>query len=110
MKDLKWNVYIYNEDLDSIEIYNIFNHESFREDIINIYNNTKDNFNTFKSQIKRYIYKNFYTNHATDFKWKIFFLPDGYKYGVHIVNIYDQLTLNEEIFINYIWYNYKENE
>ena len=109
MKNLTWNIYTYDNDRDSIIIYNIFEHESFSKDIEDIYSNTKEDFNKFKTQVKKYLYKNFYGNHVTNPKWKIFILPEDYKYDVHVVDVYGQLTLNEDIFMNYIWNNYKEN-
>jgi len=110
MKEPKWNIYIYDVNTDSIAIYNIFEHTAFRQDMENAYTDAKGDFAVFKKLVKKYLYKNFYHNNAYDNpKWNIFILPEDYKYGCHVVDVYGQLTLNEDIFMQYLWNTYNDN-
>ena len=99
---MKWNVYIYNINRQKIEAYNIFEHGFFLHEIKNAIKkaNSKDNFEErLKSELRYYFW--------SKAEWEVIIAPwCGNKNPDEIkVDVYDQVMMNWEIFVDYVWEN-----
>jgi len=102
---MKWNVYYYNVNKQKIETYNIFEHGSFVyyiEEAIKEYNDKE----SFAEQLKRELRYYFWSKA----EWEIIISPwCGNKNPDEIkIDVYDQVMLNWNIFVDYVWEN-REN-
>lgn len=123
-KNLKWIVY--GDDFNSREIvkYNIFDHMSFVEDVYKIKKKFKNDFESFSKEVKRSLMYYFWSKCEYEViitDWPTSFVtqksiediketPSGRVDGVQLekgikVDIYDQVGLNWDAFINYLWNN-----
>ena len=103
MDKMVWNVYVENFNRKCIEPYNILNHSSFSADIEKAYKKHKDDFDAFSEAVKRSLMY-YYWSKA---EWEIILGPwCGAKSGKDMeikVDVYDQVMLNWETFIKYVW-------
>lgn len=103
MQKMVWNVYYENFNGREIQSCNIFDHYSFSEDVKKIYKKYKDDFDTFSKEIKSSLMYYFWSKA----EWEIIIgpwcgqnrIPDA----KIKVDVYDQVMLNWDIFINYVW-------
>ena len=128
-----WNVYVENRNTKRIEIYNIFEHASFRKDVEEAYATcrTKDE---FVEQLKRSLMYYFWSK----CEWEVIItewpthIPieevnrlvaevekycehyDTYPHNIGVnlpvaekIDVYDQVMLNWEVFSNHVWYTLK---
>lgn len=102
-KKLEWNVFYYDINRKKIDTYNIFDHGSFvkwaQKDLKDIEN--KDDFaKALKSNLMYYFWGKA--------EWEVLITPwvggDREK-DVIKVDVYSQVMLNWEIFLNYVWSN-----
>ena len=99
---MHWFVYRENFNQRKIEPYDIFNHHSFNEDIKDIYKKNKDDFDSFSEQVKRSLMYYFWSK----CEWEVIISdwPPSTKEKVEEkVDAYDQVMLNWDIFIKYVW-------
>ena len=103
MEKLVWNVYIENINKGQIEVYNIFDHRGFNEDLLKIYNESKDNKDEFLIKLQRSLQYYFWSK----CEWEIILSdwPPSRKFNDKKVSVYDQLVLNWNIFTEYVWNN-----
>lgn len=101
--ELIWNVYIENINERHIEIYNIFNHYMFRQDLFEIYNKFKDDKDNFLSEIKKSLMYYYWSK----CEWEIILSdwPPSKKFNEMKISVYDQINNNWHIFSEYIWNN-----
>lgn len=108
MKELQWYVYTENINKREIEIYNIFDHSSFKKDIINSFNENWNESDIIESAIAfREKVKNIVSYYFSGkCEWEIILsdwppAPEG-KFNKKKISVYDQLMLNWNPFTNYI--------
>lgn len=108
MKELSWNVYVENINKQEIEVYNVFDHSSFKKDIIEAFNaswNESDiigSIKVFKEKTESIALYYFWSK----CEWEIILsdwppTPEG-KFNKKKISVYDQLKLNWNSFTNYI--------
>ena len=102
---MKWNVYIHNINLDKIEKYNIFEHGSFMKDLEKACQEceSKDMFaEKIKSELRYYFW--------SKCQWEIVISPwVGSSKPCDIkIDVFDQVMMNFDIFVDYVWDNRKE--
>lgn len=102
---LEW--YVYLEDINKriIITYNVFNHYSFYEDlkkIIKKYKTIED----FSKELKRICMYYFWSK--CEYEIIITCWPKWDKFKEEKIDVYSQLNLNWDKFVNYIWDNKKE--
>lgn len=107
---LNWYVYRENYNTKEIEIFNIFEHTRFKNEVISLINNklTKEE---FKEKIRSllfyyYAFKCEYEVVLTSFPYHI---KDNNLTVGRKIDIYQQVMLNFEQFINYLWSMRNEN-
>ena len=104
---LKYNVWIFNFNQQEIEIYNVFRHYGFFKTIKKIlleYETIED----FSEQLKKEVMYHFWAKA----EWEIIIQPWSgccdIKKTAKKIDVYDQLTMNWEHFVKYIWDNKQE--
>ena len=99
---MKWNVYYYNINRQKIESYNIFEHGSFAHYVKEAIKKYKEK-ESFTEQLKRELQYYFWSKA----EWEIIITPwCGNKSPDEIkIDVYDQVMLNWEIFVDYVWNN-----
>lgn len=107
---MEWYVYIENINRKCIEKYNIFEHYSFLEDIKKAYKEADGNFQLFENKVKSSLTYYFWSK----CEWEIILSdwppsPEKFGFKKEKVDVYSQVMLNWNIFINYVWDNIKEN-
>ena len=125
-----WNVYRENANTKKIEVYNIFDHASFKRDVQEAYATCKTQ-KEFVEKLKRTLMYYFWSKCEweviiTDWpthvsvaevermsaeiaKYEADYGHKPYSTGVNLkvaekVDVYDQVMLNWESFVNYIWF------
>lgn len=101
MHKMVWNVYVENFNKKEIEVYNIFDHVSFDNGVKKAYKQHKDDFDAFAESVKRELMYYFWSK----CEWEIILSdwPPSGKFDVKKVSVYDQIMLNWETFIHYVW-------
>lgn len=102
---MEWNVFWYNINLRQIEVFNIFEHGSFYDDIKRAaqqYENQEEFTKYLKSSLMYYFW--------SKSEWEIIVCP----WCSHIeednskkIDVYEQVVNNWNIFSEYVWNNRK---
>ena len=102
---LEWNVYIENINKRIITTYNVFEHYSFYKDLKKEIK-TCDSIEEFSDKLRR-ITMYYYWSKC---EWEIILScwPKWDKFREEKIDVYSQLSLNWDKFVNYIWNNKKE--
>lgn len=102
---LEWNVYHYNINKHKIEPYNIFDHYSFREYVkkaIREHLIKEDFIEQLKLELRYYYW--------CKAEWEVIITPwcGGDREDAIKIDVYDQVMLNWDKFVEYVWENRKE--
>ena len=111
MNMLEYNVWTYNINKRKMEQYNIFNHGSFIRKIKNIFlenDNLFFSIEDFSLQLKRETMYYFWAKA----EWEIVIQPwcgcRDVEKTAQKIDVFDQLMMNWNIFVKYIWDNQQE--
>lgn len=102
---LEWNVYIGDINKRRITIFNVFEHYSFYKDLkkeIKIYKNIEE----FADRLRRIVMYYFWSK--CEYEIILTCCPSWDKFKEEKIDVYSQLDLNWDKFVNYIWDNKKE--
>ena len=102
---LEWNVYIGNINKRMITTFNVFEHYSFYKDLkkeIKIYGNIEE----FADRLRRIVMYYFWSK--CEYEIILTCWPSWDKFKEEKIDVYSQLDLNWDKFVNYIWDNKKE--
>ncbi len=101
IENLEWNVYIEDFNSRCIKKFNIFDHYFFVEDVVQLYEEYKVDFNSFYKEIDRVLRYYFWSK----CEWEIILSdwPPSDKFKEEKISIYDQIKLNYDVFIKYVW-------
>lgn len=102
---MEWNVYHYNINKNEIEVFNIFEHGSFMESLRKTCMECKSKdmlADKIKSELRYYFW--------SKCQWEIIISPwVGRKEPCDIkIDVFDQVMMNFDIFVDYVWKNRKE--
>lgn len=102
---MEWNVYFYNVNHQKIETFNIFNHRYFTGYVKQHLQTCTDK-DSFAEELKSELRYYFWSKS----EWEIIIKPwVGNKTpGEEKIDIYAQVMLNFNIFLDYIWNNREE--
>lgn len=99
---LEWNVYHHNFNKDEIEVYNVFDHWRFQEDLRSLVNEckTKEEFGERLNRDLMYYY-------WSKSEWEVLVYPwCGSRNDKPIkIDVYDQVRNNWNVFLDYVWEN-----
>ena len=102
--NLEWNVWYYDQNIDKIRPFNIFGHKGFNNDISYIFTQSPRIFNItpFKKEIDKIAMYYFWCKAEYEVN-----LCDWFKGDAKAkIDIYTQLKLNWDRFIDYLWNEY----
>lgn len=102
---MKWNVYVYDFNQNKIEVYNIFKHGSFMEDIKKAYRECKSK-DEFAEQLKK-AFRYYYWSKC---EWEVIISPWlGRKNSCDLkIDVYSQVANNWHVFLDYVYNNIEE--
>lgn len=100
---LTWNVYIEDFNNKCIKIYNIFEHYAFKNELIETYNEFKEDKDKFLSRVKQLLQYYYWSK----CEWEIILSdwPPSKKFNDMKISVYNQVENNWHIFSEYIWNN-----
>ena len=103
---LMWNVYYADFNEGRIKTMNVFEHYRFWEDCIK---NVKKNKND-KEAFEKQLLKDLMYYYWSKCEWEIVIehFPPSSRTEARKVDVFNQISLNWNIFINYVWDNRKE--
>ena len=99
---LEWNVYIENINKRMITTFNVFEHCSFYKDLkkeIKIYENIEE----FSDRLRKIVMYYFWSK--CEYEIILTCCPKWDKFKEEKIDVYSQLNLNWDKFVNYIWGN-----
>ena len=99
---MKWNVYIENINKREIEVYNIFNHYNFLKDCAEAALNYSDK-SDFSTQVKRNLM--YYYGYKCEWEIILSDFPPSKRFKEKKVDVCQQVMLNYDKFIDYVWDN-----
>ena len=99
---MTWNVYYYNFNAKKIETFNIFDHWKFNEDVQSDLNKCR-NREDFARLLKSHLFYYF----CSKCEYEVLISPwiGNSREGAIKVDIYDQVMLNFDKFLDYVWTN-----
>ena len=98
---MEWNVYRHNINRKKMEVYNIFDHSSFREDVEALFRECTEK-EEFAERLKRILSYYFWCKAEHE----IIIAPwvgGDKKKEAEKIDIYSQVMNNFDVFINYCW-------
>lgn len=105
----EWNVYISNFNHGVIETYNVFTHYSFLEDCRRTLKQYNKNYKAngvfdrdeFSKDLGRILMYYFWSK----CEWEIILQhwPESERFKDEKIDVYDQIRLNWDIFVDYVW-------
>ena len=100
---LEWFVYCEDVNRRVIEPYNIFNHVGFLKDCCKAAEMHSDNKDVFAAEVERWL-KYYYWAKC---EWEIILSswPNDERTKKEKIDVYDQVMLNFDVFIDYLWNN-----
>ena len=100
---LIWNVYIQDFNNKCIKTYNIFDHYGFKQDLVKLYDEFKEDKINFLYNVDLSL-KYYYWSKC---EWEIILSdwPPSKKFNEMKLDVYSQIKNNWHIFSEYIWNN-----
>ena len=105
-RNAKWMVYIYNINSRRIEKYNVFDHYRFREDCDKARRKYRADFKEFEKEVRTSLRYYFWSKIEWELNLTGLFSCEKDKEEEKKIDVYDQVELNWEQFINYSWNSY----
>lgn len=108
MKKLEWNVYVADFNSKEVKKYNIFNHFYFKKDCDKAWSECKDKNGFINTKFAEDIRKNLAYYFWSKCEWEIVIssFPESDRFKDKKVDVYEQVMLNWEHFMNYLWNYY----
>lgn len=103
--ELNWNVYYYNQNIDKIEPFNVFSHRNFYRAVLDIFGKYQ-HMDEFEEAIEKEAMYYFWCKAEYEVVVRGLFEQRAW----HKVDIYDQLKLNWDRFIDYLWNEYQNTQ
>ena len=100
MNNMVWNVYYHNFNKNKIEIKNIFTHGGFNKGVKEILSKCKT-----KEELAEELEKELQYYFQSRAEWETVIKPwcGGGDYEGIKIDIYDQVMLNFDVFVDYVW-------
>lgn len=100
-----WNVYYHNPNKDQIIPYNVFAHGGIRKDIYNAVKQEKN-----KEEFAEILRKSLMYYYWSRAEWEVIISPwcGGRNTKKIKVDVFDQVLMNWDLFLDYTWNNRKD--
>lgn len=102
---LKWNVFIGNWNTKKIMVHNVFDHDRFYEACVEAKNTYTDK-DEFAFQVKSAMM--YYYWSKCEWEVTIHHWPEAKNFNNRKIDVFEQVTLNWDRFIDYLWNNREE--
>lgn len=101
MRDMEW--YVFVEDINGRKIakYNIFDHDSFMKGIRKAYKKYRNDRGAFDKEVKSLMF--YYFHSKCEWEVIISSWPPSDRIPEIKVDVYEQVMLNWDVFIEYVW-------
>ena len=98
---MEWNVYTYNFNARKVEPHNIFKHSGFIKDCQKALKEFKDDKEQFIEAVRRSLMYYYWSK----CEWEIVIsdFPPRPDFPDAKVDVYDQIRLNWDVFVDYLW-------
>ena len=95
---MEWNVYYYDFIINEIKIYNIFNYIDFK-------NAVEKDLHRFRSRYEfaKSLRSHLITYFCSSDRWEVLIDSPTGDIDKLIVDVYDQVMLNWDVFVDYCW-------
>ena len=103
---LVWNVFLENFNAKRIDVYNIFKHTALCDDLAKSLKKNKDDKEAFASDLKRSLM--YYYWSKCEYEIILTSWPEMKGFHDEKVDVYDQIMLNWDVFLDYVWTNREE--
>ena len=97
---MTWLAYVYDFSTKKIEVFNIFEHYSFRESVEKL-KRKKLSKNEFAEKLKRELMYYFWSK--CEYEVVITSFPPNLPIVGRKADVYEQVSLNWDIFVDYVW-------
>ena len=103
---LEWNVYVGNFNAKKIETHNVFHHTRLVEDCRAAAKKFKDDKAAFAEEVRHSLMYYYWSK----CEWEVIIShwPPMKRFDGSKVDVYDQVMMNWDRFIDYLWENRKE--
>lgn len=100
MPKLKWNVYYHAINGDRIQTFNVFDHSGFAKSVADAAKRHKDK-DEFAEKLRRELFYYF----GSKCEWEVLISPwvGGRNTKPRKVDVYGQVMLNWDVFVDYVW-------
>lgn len=97
---MKWNVFYHNWNSNKIEAFNVFGHSSFKKEVMECLKKYEDR-DEFAEQMRRSLFYYF----CSKCEWEIVISPwvGGDKNTPEKIDVYRQVMMNWDTFLDYVW-------
>ncbi len=101
MREMHWLVFVEDFNGRKIEAYDIFRHGGFAEDVRKAYKKNRNDFDAFSKKVRGSLFYYFHSK----CEWEIIASawPPSDKVEQRKISVYDQVMLNWDVFIEYVW-------
>lgn len=101
MRDMHWRVICEDFNGRRIADYDIFEHYSFAEDVKKAYGKHRNDFGAFSENVRGLLF--YYFNSKCEWEVVVSAWPPSDRVSERKVDVYEQVMLNWDVFIEYVW-------
>ena len=101
MREMYWRVFVENFNGKRIEEYDIFEHHGFAEDVRKAYCKHRNDFDAFAEKVRGSLF--YYFNSKCEWEVIVSAWPPSERVPERKVDVYEQVMLNWDVFIEYVW-------
>lgn len=101
MREMHWRVFVDDFNEKRIKEYDIFEHHSFAEDVKKAYKKHRTDFDAFAEKVRGSLFYHF----CSKCEWEVIVSawPPSERVKERKVDVYEQVMLNWDVFIEYVW-------
>ena len=105
---LVWNTYVEEFNAKRMEVHNVFEHYGVMEDLRKAAKKYKDDKDAFAEQLRRTLMYHYWSK----CEWEIILSPwpERKDFREEKIDVFDQVQLNWDVFLDYVWEHRKELE
>lgn len=102
MREMHWRVFVYYFNEKKIAEYDIFEHDSFAEDVKKAYKKYHNDYDSFCENVRKSLAYYFWSK----CEWEVIVSawPPSDRVPERKVDVYEQVMLNWDVFIGYVWH------
>lgn len=101
MREMHWNVIAEDFNGRRIDAFDIFEHGGFADDVVKSYRKYRNDFGAFSEDVRKLLAYYFWSK----CEWEVIISawPPSDRIPERKVDVYEQVMLNWDVFIEYVW-------